>query len=73
MPYCSLQTDVGNEADLQGTAAQAIGGTTQYLRQTLADLLAQLAPREERQEVEQEAGQDGQEAEQDNFSDTSLD
>lgn len=70
---CSLQTDFGNEADLQGAAAQAIGGTTRYLQQTLADLLAQLAPREERQEVEQEAGQDGQEAEQDNFSDTSLD
>ena len=67
----SIQTDTGNEADVRGAAAQAIGGTTQYLRQTLADLLAQLAPRGEGQEA-QEAGQD-EEVEQDDFSDTSLD
>ena len=51
--HCSIQTDTGNEADVRGAAAQAIGGTTQYLRQTLADLLAQLAPRGEAQEVNQ--------------------
>ena len=72
---CSIQTDAG-EADVQGAAAQALGETTQYLRQTLADLLAQLAPPVEGQEAGPVAVQDGQGVEQEweeNFSDTSLD
>ena len=75
MLHCSLQTDAG-EADVQGAAAQALGETTQYLRQTLADLLAGLAPPVERQEVGPGAVQGGPGVEQegeDNFSDNSLD
>ena len=71
----SIQTDVG-EADMQGAAAQALGETTQYLRQTLADLLERLAPAVEVQETGPGAVQHGQGMEQEgeeNFSDTSLD
>ena len=71
----SIQTDVG-EADMQGAAAQALGETTQYLRQTLADLLERLAPAVEVQEAGPGAVQQGQGMElegEENFSDSSLD
>ena len=74
MWHFSLQIDAG-EADVQGAAAQALGETTQYLRQTLADLLARLAPPVEGEEVGPGAVWDGQGVEQegeDNFSDNSL-
>ena len=74
MWHFSLQTDAG-EADMQGAAAQALWETTQYLRQTLADLLARLAPLVEGEEAGPGAVQDGQgvkQEEEDNFSDNSL-
>ena len=74
MWHFSLQTNAG-EADVQGAAAQALGETTQYFRQTLADLLARLAPPVEGEEAGPGVVRDGQGVKQegeDNFSDNTL-